>query len=334
MRRHLQTVGIVLLIAIAATLGSPLGAQAIVRIYGTLSTGAPIRLLAETNGSLDVTVVGGSFSVPVVGPASGTCATPSHTFAGDLDSGLGWLGANNIGLCVFGAAVVDVNTARIAITLPLHAPAGIVTAPSVRVGSTLGFYDAGSGFLAVTNSTTLLGHWSSTGISANAITLDVASGDVVVKRDGAGVHAWKNGANAQAGRLYFNETGPIYTMTSARTAGIVYTAEGGSFQLSTAQTTAPTCSANCGTSPSVAGTDTAGIVTMGATGVPASGWVVTFNGTWPAAPSCTVTMALAGMAVGKLPLTVVASTTTMTVVTNGTAPSTSDKYAYTCVGVS
>lgn len=100
----------------------------------------------------------------------------------------------------------------------------------------------------------------------------------------------------------------------------------------TAQTTGtPTCSSNCGTSPSVVGSDSAGMVTMGASGVPASGWVVTFNGTWSAAPHCNVTPALATMVVGKLPIAVVTSTTTMTVTTNGTAPATSDKYQYQCL---
>lgn len=108
----------------------------------------------------------------------------------------------------------------------------------------------------------------------------------------------------------------------------------GATQLAATQTTVPTCSSNCGTSPSVAGTDTAGIVTMGASGVPASAWVVTFNGTWAAAPSCMVQSALASMVVGKMPIAVVTSTTTMTVTTNGTAPATSDKYQYHCIGVS
>lgn len=100
------------------------------------------------------------------------------------------------------------------------------------------------------------------------------------------------------------------------------------------QTTAPTCTSNCGTSPSVTGGDTAGIVTMGATGAPASGWVVTFNGTWAAAPSCVVQSALSSMVVGKMPIAVQTSTTTLTVTTNGTAPANSDKYSYICIGVS
>lgn len=96
---------------------------------------------------------------------------------------------------------------------------------------------------------------------------------------------------------------------------------------------APTCSSNCGTSPSISGGDVAGTVTMGSSGVPASGWIVTFTASWAVAPSCVVQMAKAGMVVGKMPLTVVTSTSTFTVVTNGTAPATGDMYHYHCIGI-
>lgn len=92
----------------------------------------------------------------------------------------------------------------------------------------------------------------------------------------------------------------------------------------------PTCATNCGTSPTLSGSDSSVTLTMGATGSPASGFILTFAGTWPAAPQCHVTMALAGMAVGKMPLTVVTTTTTATVVTNGTAPANGDKYHFQC----
>jgi hypothetical protein len=108
-------------------------------------------------------------------------------------------------------------------------------------------------------------------------------------------------------------------------------------QIRLAQTTAPTCTSNCGTgSITVVGTDTAGIVTLGTTGSPASGWVLTFNGTWPNSqpPSCVVQSALASMVVGKMPIAVVTTTTTMTVTTNGTAPANSDAYQYICIGLS
>lgn len=105
-------------------------------------------------------------------------------------------------------------------------------------------------------------------------------------------------------------------------------------QVRTAQATAPTCSSNCGTSPSVAGSDTAMTVTMGGTGSPTSGFVITFNGTWATAPACTGAPALAGMVVGKLPIVIATTTTTITVTTNGTAPATSDMYHFHCIGIS
>ena len=124
---------------------------------------------------------------------------------------------------------------------------------------------------------------------------------------------------------------PLYRSTSAKV--LLQGTGTGATQLAATQTTAPTCSTNCGTSPSVLGTDTAMTVTMGATGSPASGFVITFNGTWAAAPACTGVPALAGMAVGKLPIVIATTTTTITVTTNGTAPSTSDKYNFVCVGI-
>ncbi len=116
------------------------------------------------------------------------------------------------------------------------------------------------------------------------------------------------------------------------------TRSGGSLatQFAVTQTTVPTCTSanNCGTGNGTFATgssDTAGSVTLGTT--PASGFIITFNGTWAAAPTCTVWMNKAGMAVGKTVLTAVTNTTTITVVTNGTAPSTGDIYAYHCIGI-
>jgi hypothetical protein len=137
---------------------------------------------------------------------------------------------------------------------------------------------------------------------------------------GAGVVA-ASGTLLFSGRsyIYSSKDGELITANNANTRKVVLQFTG-----------TPTCSSNCGTSPSVVGVDSAGTVTMGASGSPASGWVLTFNGTWSAAPSCSVTPALATMAVGKLPIAVVTTTTTMTVTTNGTAPANSDVYKYQC----
>jgi hypothetical protein len=96
---------------------------------------------------------------------------------------------------------------------------------------------------------------------------------------------------------------------------------------------APACSTNCGTSPSVSGNDHGGIITMGATGSPASGFVLTFASSYPTSVACTVHSAKAGMAAGKAPLNVIATATTLTVETAGTAPGNNDQYTYLCIGV-
>lgn len=123
---------------------------------------------------------------------------------------------------------------------------------------------------------------------------------------------------------------PLFQSTVAK---LLFQGTGsGATQLASTQTTKPTCTTNCGSgSPTVTGSDSDMIVTLGTT--PASGFVVNFNATWAAAPSCQSGMAKAGMAVGKLPLTAVASTTIVTIVTNGVAPSTGDIYVIHCRGI-
>lgn len=121
--------------------------------------------------------------------------------------------------------------------------------------------------------------------------------------------------------------------TGVNTKFLVSGSGANAVQLSTSQTTPPTCSTNCGTSPTVVGTDTFMKVTMGATGAPASGFVVTFNGTWAAAPPCIVQSGLSTMVVGKMPIAVQTAPTTITVTTNGTAPGNADVYYVQCGGV-
>jgi hypothetical protein len=168
-----------------------------------------------------------------------------------------------------------------------------------------------------------LSHNGTNGILENTTN---TSGALIVGNGNPTNHIFNNGGGV-APAWSFQGSG---TLRFAITSGV----NGIGTQLRTAQATVPTCSTNCGTSPSVAGTDAAGIVTMGSSGSPASAWVVTFNGTWASAPSCIVQSALATMVVGKMPIAVVTTTTTLTVTTNGTAPSTSDKYTYICIGVS
>lgn len=152
---------------------------------------------------------------------------------------------------------------------------------------------------------------------------NTASNNSGMADDGTGTHGISFRVNTVDGVGLMLSTGFKYsTGTTAN-------------QMRMAQTTAPTCAnAACGTSATVAGTDTSGIVTMGATGTPASGWVLTFNGTWAANPACIVLSAKSGMVAGKAPIVVSPTTTTLTVTTNGTAPANSDQYSYVCIGVS
>lgn len=100
-------------------------------------------------------------------------------------------------------------------------------------------------------------------------------------------------------------------------------------RLRSSQTTVPTCTTNCGTSPSISGSDTSMIVTLG-TGSPASPVTVTFNGTWGAAPACVAAnRTTAGNNVNR-----VDTTTTTAVIYFASGPSASDLVAVHCIGVS
>lgn len=88
--------------------------------------------------------------------------------------------------------------------------------------------------------------------------------------------------------------------------------------------TAPTVT-SCGGDPTIAGSDTAGLVTVGAT--PSTGCVITFTRAYGAAPACLVTWASGPLA--SMSWTV--STTAITVTQTSTA---SNRLQYICIGKS
>ena len=99
-------------------------------------------------------------------------------------------------------------------------------------------------------------------------------------------------------------------------------------QIRGAQATAPTCPTNCGGAGlAVVGSDTAGIVTLGAG--PANAFVITFNGTYAAAPSCVVQQQTSAANYVTKALT---GATTITVST-AAGPTAADKFSWICVGV-
>lgn len=64
-----------------------------------------------------INVSTGAITIPgVTSFADGTVALPGITFGADLDSGLYRIGANNVGIAVNAAKVVDIGTAGVAIT--------------------------------------------------------------------------------------------------------------------------------------------------------------------------------------------------------------------------
>jgi hypothetical protein len=112
--------------------------------------------------------------------------------------------------------------------------------------------------------------------------------------------------------------------------GVTDGAPGVGTQLRVTQATPPTCSANCGTTvPAVVGTDFSMLVTMGSGGVPTSPFTVTFNGTYPVAPSCHATAKVAATAF----VTNANATQTTVVVTTAANPAVNNSYNVVCTPV-
>jgi hypothetical protein len=241
------------------------------------------------------------------------------------------------------AVASGVNGGGTVTSSQILAPDGTVGAPSYsfasspstgwyRTGSALGFSGGGTAQVLLSYTTNGDVRVASTGGMSWSSTADATqTGDLFLLRDAANTLAQKNSTTAQVYRLYFSTTGPVYWQATARTAGVLYTGSGGAAQVSYAQTTVPTITTNPGTGGACVGTDTAMTCTEGTSPAAAATFTVTFNGTWPAAPSC---MAIRGTA-GSTPLVqnVVTSTTTVQVNLSANLVA-SEKYHIHCFGVS
>lgn len=219
----------------------------------------------------------------------------------------------------------------------LRGPDGIsCTAPTYSYASsaTSGHTLSGGGI------DTCVGNTRSLAVLATAVftrgTLTLGDGAFAnatnVISDAANTWAQKNGTNAQVSRLYFTTTGPVYLQSTARTAGVLYTAVGGAAQVSYAQPAVPTITVNGGTAPSCAGTDTAMTCTIGTAPPAAATFTVTFSGTWPTnGPACQAVRATAGAT--PLVQGVVTSTTTAQVNLSANLVA-SEKFHINCGGIS
>lgn len=122
------------------------GPQTVAGTWAAVPTSAEMAPFANADSILD----GSARDQAAV--ASGTVSAPAYSFSADTDSGLYRIGANNLGVAVNGAKVLDVGTGGLAVT-------GLVSATTQLLGGTA---TTGAGY----------------GLSA-ALTADTAGGQTV-----------------------------------------------------------------------------------------------------------------------------------------------------------
>ncbi len=314
---------------------------------------------ATTIAGLNDVATGQVLASGGVGVAPAYTATPKVTAwcfpAGDTYAAR--VGTNDFGIytggtaCAGGTLRFDVSATAVTSGVPVLWPSGTATVPggafSAEAG--LGFYRNASGRMAVVNDQYNAGSPGMASFDFDGFRLSndvslgwtTSNGNPNGARDAFIYHpaaqTIRFDADGASGALTLVDVkGPIATSVAFQSAQkiLLQSTSTTATQMATTQTTPPTCSSNCGTSlPTQVGTDTDMIITMGSGGAPTSGFVVSFNSTWAAAPSCVGVMAKTGMAVGKLPMVIVTGTASFTVTTNGVAPATSDVYAFHCMGV-
>lgn len=112
-----------------------------------------------TGGTLrfDISTTAFTGTLPWQGQ-DGTAAAPAFSFSADTDTGLYRIGANNLGVATGGTLRWDVNTARVASTLPWYGPDGSNGTPTYTFTSesTLGFYRASAGIMGLAGNLWLL----------------------------------------------------------------------------------------------------------------------------------------------------------------------------------
>jgi hypothetical protein len=161
---------------------------------------------------------------------AGTVGAPGISFASDLDCGLYRIGANNIGVAVNGAKVLDVGTAGLGITGTLSATSDVaintdkftVTASSgnTLVAGTLAVTGAAtlSSTLAAGN-TTITGTLAASGnvdINTNKFNITAASGNTAI----AGTLA-VTGASALTGAVTANNSAGVAARNTIKAFGTV-----------------------------------------------------------------------------------------------------------------
>jgi hypothetical protein len=127
------------------------------------STGVPFF---NTTGSLNrfdtaagftYTSGSGLLSTTLLQLSTASAGSPSLFFSGNPNTGLYWVGSDDIGISTGGTLKFDISTTAITSTLPYIGPVGLQTAPTIAfTGDTqTGMYQAGAGIIGFATTGTL-----------------------------------------------------------------------------------------------------------------------------------------------------------------------------------
>ena len=130
------------IIVVVGYFSVPVGAQAIVRLYGTVS-GAPIALLATSGGLLRVSVDGGfAPTFPLLGTVGNCTTAPTYSFSGDTNNGWSSASADTQCWATDGTERLTLTTLAFTSTLPIRFPDGTAALPGLAMATNIdtGFY--------------------------------------------------------------------------------------------------------------------------------------------------------------------------------------------------
>lgn len=142
-----------------------------------------------TGTSSGITISGTLTPSGQIVAAAGTVGAPGYAFASDLDCGMYRIGANNIGLAVNGAKVVDIGTAGAAITGTLSATGATTSGGALTVsagGAAITGNSTVTGTLTVSSTLTASNGFT---VSAGTVTLPTGSIETADLADGAVTNA-------------------------------------------------------------------------------------------------------------------------------------------------
>lgn len=314
---------------------------------GVGATGADIIFQVGNNGADEVMRILNNRTVRIVSPQSGSGSSAGGQFAirgtasgqsisiifTDGVNSNGWFGYDDSSIAAnrqFWWSTTDGTSKSLILTQAGNF--GLMT--STFGTSAVGVFAQGIGTAPTTSPADVVQEWVADCAGAGTAcknwrdeggnVFSIGNNQILVPS--AGDHGWSSRTVLRAAA-----DGAFSVNTNAGTARFQTTSGAAAVgtQVRTAQATAPTCTTNCGTTPSVSGSDTAMVVTLG-TGAPASPVTVTFNGTWATAPACNA----ANRTTAANSVSRVDSTTTTAVIYFLGGPAASDLVALTCLGVS